>query len=195
LTTTLFARLCFADLFVHGIGGAKYDQMTDRIVARFFGLAAPDFLTMSATLQLPVPGLPVQPEDESRLRRQLRELDYNSDRHLPAGLSPAQARLVEEKQRLVAEQHAAHNYRRGAAASSTRGSGRGYARFQRLKEIARLLAMVTQEERRRIEEELLRTRQYLAANAVWHDREYASCLYPAEKLQRFMDHALSSLLK
>jgi hypothetical protein len=46
LTTTLFARLCFADLFVHGIGGAKYDQITDRIISRFFGLTAPGFLTL-----------------------------------------------------------------------------------------------------------------------------------------------------
>jgi hypothetical protein len=51
------------------------------------------------------------------------------------------------------------------------------------------------EERRRIEEELSRTRQALAANAVWHDRDYAFCLYPAEKLQRFMDHACSITLK
>ncbi len=43
LTTTLFARLCLADLFVHGIGGAKYDEMTDRLIARFFGLSARDF--------------------------------------------------------------------------------------------------------------------------------------------------------
>ena len=201
LTTTLFTRLCFADLFVHGIGGAKYDQMTDRIVARFFGLAAPEFLTMSATLQLPIPdargpGLPVHPEDEARLERQLRELDYNSDRHLPKALSSDQAALVEEKRRLVAEQHAVHKNRGGTSPqSSLRGSGTGYARFRRLQEVNRLLANFTQPERQRIEEELLRTRQNLAANAVWHDREYASCLYPAEKLHRFMDHALSATLK
>jgi hypothetical protein len=196
LTTTLFTRLCFADLFVHGIGGAKYDQMTDRIVGRFFGLAAPEFLTLSATLQLPVPGLPVQPADETRLRRQLRELDYNSDRHLPNELSSDQALLVDEKRQLVAEQHAVRKNRGSALArSSTRGSGTGYARFRRLHEINRLLANFTQPERQRIEEELLRTRQYLAANAVWHDREYASCLYPAEKLQRFIDHALSATFK
>ena len=212
LTTTLFTRLCFADLFVHGIGGAKYDQMTDRIVARFFGLAAPEFLTMSATLHLPVskgrgsdgrgPGLPVHPADETRLRRQLRELDYNSDRHLPNELSSDQTVLVDEKRQLVTEQHAVCKNRvalkKGGSApsqSSTRGSGTGYARFRRLQEINRLLANFTQPERQRIVEELLRTRQYLAANAVWHDREYASCLYPAEKLQRFMDHALSATLK
>lgn len=196
LTTTLFTRLCIADLFVHGIGGAKYDQMTDRIVARFFGLAAPEFLTMSATLQLPVPGLDVHPEDEARLRRQLRDLDYNSDRHLPRELSPELAALVDEKWRLVAQQQAARQNRPGVrCASSTRGSGAGYTRFRRLQEINRQLTGATQVERQRIEEELLRTRQHLAANAVWHDREYASCLYPAEKLQRFMDHVCSATLK
>jgi hypothetical protein len=165
-------------------------------VARFFGLAAPEFLTMSATLQLPVPGLDVQPEDETRLRRQLRDLDYNSDRHLPRELSSDQAALVEEKRRLVAQQHAVCRNRPGArCASSTRGSGAGYTRFRRLQEINRQLTTSTQVARQRIEEELLRTRQHLAANAVWHDREYASCLYPAEKLQRFMDHVCSATLK
>jgi hypothetical protein len=54
LTTTLFARLFLADLFIHGIGGAKYDAMTDRICERFFGFKAPSFLTVSATMYLPL---------------------------------------------------------------------------------------------------------------------------------------------
>jgi|GEM_PF-150452 len=225
LTTTLFTRLCFADLFVHGIGGAKYDQMTDRIVARFFGLAAPEFLTMSATLLLPVSSVDVHPVDECRLRRHLRDLDYNSDRHLPSQLSAAQAELVAEKRRLVAEQQAADKFQagrllnqgtgpvgsletqgesrdrerpplppltKGGSSGRSRGSGAGYTRFRRLQEINRQLASFTREERQRIEDELGRTRQSLAANAVWHDRDYASCLYPAEKLQRFMDQVCSA---
>ncbi len=192
LTTTMFARLCFADLFVHGIGGAKYDQMTDRIVARFFGVCAPQFLTLSATLQLPVAGFPVESADECRLERQLRELDYNSDRHLAPGWSAEARRLVAEKQRLVAEQHAAR--RRGAPAMPRRGDdgGAGYSRFRRLQEINRRLAELTLGERRRIEDELARTRQQLAANAVLRDRELAFCLYPAEKLRRFLDHVTRS---
>src|SRR5262249_54518695 len=31
LTNTLFARLFVGDLFVHGIGGGKYDELTDEI--------------------------------------------------------------------------------------------------------------------------------------------------------------------
>jgi len=186
LTTTLFARLCFADLFVHGLGGAKYDQMTDRIVSRFFGIPAPEFLMLSATLLLPVPGLPVVAEDEHRLKRQLRELQYNSDRHLPPHLSTAQQALVAEKQRLIAEQETTR--RRPGAAASARGSGSGYARFRRFQEISRHFAESTQEDRRRLEDELARTRQQLTANSILHDRDYAFCLYPAEKLKRFMDH-------
>jgi hypothetical protein len=186
LTTTLFARLCFADLFVHGLGGAKYDQMTDRIVARFFGLPAPEFLTISATLLLPAEDVPANREDESRLKQHLRELDYNSDRHLPSEMTPLQQALVAEKQQLIVEQQAV---KRGAGSTGqSRGSGPGYRRFRRFQEINRLLAESTQGERRRIEDELDRTRQQLAASAIWLDREYAFCLYPTGKLQRFMDH-------
>ena len=55
LVTTLWARLVLGDLFLHGIGGAKYDQVTDSLMERFFGLEPPGILVLSATLQLPVP--------------------------------------------------------------------------------------------------------------------------------------------
>jgi hypothetical protein len=54
LLTTLFARLVLGDHFVHGIGGAKYDQLTDAICERFFGLAPPAFITATATVRLPL---------------------------------------------------------------------------------------------------------------------------------------------
>ena len=38
LITTLWARLALSDLFLHGIGGAKYDRVTDRLIETFFGL-------------------------------------------------------------------------------------------------------------------------------------------------------------
>lgn len=41
LVTTMYARLVLADLFVHGIGGGKYDQLTDLILARYFDLPPP----------------------------------------------------------------------------------------------------------------------------------------------------------
>lgn len=194
LTTTLFARLCFADLFVHGIGGAKYDQMTDRITCRFFGLPAPSFLTMSATLLLPVEKLAADPADESRLLAQLRELDYNSDRHLPENVARQHGDLVAEKRQLVAEQNAVRTARMGGNQMQHKKSatGTGHARFRRLQEVNRRLAELTKDERRHLQSELQTTRAHLAANAVWHDREYSFCLYPADPLHRFMDHVCAS---
>ncbi|HEY1861452.1 MAG TPA: hypothetical protein VGG61_13915, partial [Gemmataceae bacterium] len=37
LTNTLYARLFVADLFIHGIGGGRYDELTDEISRRFYG--------------------------------------------------------------------------------------------------------------------------------------------------------------
>ncbi|MBS0262038.1 MAG: hypothetical protein JSS02_08770 [Planctomycetes bacterium] len=207
LTTTLFARLFFADLFVHGIGGAKYDQMTDRITSRFFGLPAPGFLTLSATLMLPVPELPAQPVDEERLLRQLRELKYNSDRHLSTELQQTHAALIAEKQQLIAAQQQARrrpdvlgdlgasNTGWGFFAHEETRTGResaGYARFRRLQDLNRHLSELTNGAREHIEEELQTTRKHLAANAVWRNREYSFCLFPADQLRRFMDYVCAS---
>jgi hypothetical protein len=52
LTFTLWARLCLADLFIHGIGGALYDRITDRIISSYFDLTPPAFACVSATLHL-----------------------------------------------------------------------------------------------------------------------------------------------
>src|SRR5262249_56991840 len=62
LTNTLFARLFLADLFIHGIGGAKYDELTDEIIRRFYGFAPPAYMVLSATLRLPFPIFPATPE-------------------------------------------------------------------------------------------------------------------------------------
>jgi hypothetical protein len=192
LTTTLFSRLCLADLFVHGLGGAKYDEMTDRLITRFFRLPLPEFLTLSATIRLPLQPHAVQPADESRLRRQLRELDYHSEKHLPADVPDEWASLVAEKSQLVAAQQAISAGRTLPSLYSEL-PGSGYDRFRRLQEVNRGLAGFTRPARDELNEELTRTTAQLAANAILQDREYAFCLYPAETLRRFMNHVCSAI--
>lgn len=53
LLTTMALRLLFADWFVHGIGGGKYDQLNDRIITAFFEMSPPKFSVISGTLFLP----------------------------------------------------------------------------------------------------------------------------------------------
>ena len=54
LTLTMFLRLLAADQFVHGIGGGRYDQITDRVIERWLGLQAPGFSVTTATLFFPL---------------------------------------------------------------------------------------------------------------------------------------------
>jgi hypothetical protein len=53
LTLTMFTRLCLVDQFAHGIGGGRYDQVTDRLIARHFRLEPPGFCVTTATMFLP----------------------------------------------------------------------------------------------------------------------------------------------
>jgi hypothetical protein len=50
---TLFVRLLLADQFVHGIGGGRYDQVADQIIATHFGIEPPAFSVTTATLYYP----------------------------------------------------------------------------------------------------------------------------------------------
>ena len=53
LTLTTFLRLLVVDQFVHGIGGGRYDQVTDRLLASHFGVTPPRFAVATATLIFP----------------------------------------------------------------------------------------------------------------------------------------------
>jgi hypothetical protein len=46
---TLFLRMHHCDLFVHGVGGANYEWVNDRIYEEFFGLDPPRYLVLSGT--------------------------------------------------------------------------------------------------------------------------------------------------
>ncbi len=82
LTTTMFARLFLGDLFIHGIGGAKYDELGDEVTRRFLGFEPPAYLALSMTLHLGLPIDPATPDDLAAVERQLRDLTFNPDRHL-----------------------------------------------------------------------------------------------------------------
>jgi len=74
LTLTLFLRLLVTDQFIHGIGGGRYDQVTDAVIARFIGISPPTFAVTTATLYFPtvvgtsLPCLPCLAHEGHRLR-------------------------------------------------------------------------------------------------------------------------------
>ncbi|MHC2069382.1 hypothetical protein ACYFX5_18055 [Bremerella sp. T1] len=106
LMTTTILRLVASDLFVHGIGGAKYDQVTDEICRYFFGVQPPEFVTATATAQLPVKRSAVDRVDLRQVERHLRDAEFNPDRAVDDGdvrNDAAWQSLLDEKSRLLAD--------------------------------------------------------------------------------------------
>ena len=109
LVTTLVARLLVADVFVHGIGGAAYDHLTDAIVRRLTGCDPPRHAVVSGTLRLDVDrsfagfSAADPAAERAAIRRTLRDLAFHPERHLgPIDSLPAHVReLVIEKRRWI----------------------------------------------------------------------------------------------
>ncbi len=106
LMTTLFLRIFIADLFVHGIGGGQYDRLTDAIIERFLQIQPPKFVTCTATLWLPFPGMDVAVEqrllDESKMLERERQCLRSAPQQVLDLLDPYQRELAEKHQRLLA---------------------------------------------------------------------------------------------
>ncbi len=179
LTTTLFARLCLADLFVHGIGGAVYDELTDRIVRQFWGMEPPAFLTLTATWHLPLSPFPVTSDDLDRLRRRLRELLFNADRVLTGEEA---AVLAQEKHRLIAEANEARARRHAAGPRWSEGAA-DRRRHQRLREIGHRLASLAAPQIEQTRAALEQVQRQLDANRILRSREFAWCLFPESALE------------
>jgi hypothetical protein len=180
LTNTLFARLFVADLFIHGIGGGKYDELTDEIVRRFYEYEPPRYLVLSATLLLPLPTFPARLADCRRLSRERRDLHYNPQRHFRNGISPAgpALNLATEKQAWIAQIPTDAHARR--------------TRFRTLKVLTERLRGYVSGRLHTLEQEIARCNQELQANAVLQRRDYAFCLYPGTMLRNFSTQFLQS---
>ncbi len=89
-------RLLFADLFVHGLGGGKYDPAVDVLIRRWWGEASPGFVTASASRYL-FPQLRAELQRLRAFADSQRDLQYNPDRFLGRGIFSAacEQRLVE----------------------------------------------------------------------------------------------------
>ena len=109
IVTTMLARLMIADVFVHGIGGAAYDQLTDAIVRQLTGCDPPRHAVVSGTLRLPVEGMfpelaSADPAAElAEVHRLLRDLEFHPERHLapPAARSAEAEELVRRKRHWI----------------------------------------------------------------------------------------------
>jgi len=100
LTLTAFLRVLVVDLFIHGVSGARYDRVTDAVIADFFRIVPPQYAVASATLHLPL-GEATEPEATRRfLQRMLLQARHNPERLLTAPTAQ-QETLIMRKWQLI----------------------------------------------------------------------------------------------
>ena len=168
----MFARLMLGDLFLHGIGGAKYDELGDEVVRGFFGVEPPGFLTLSMTSWLGLGLDPASPERLGAVDRLLRDLTFNPDRHLEGELTPDVRGWVEAK--------------RSAIAGPVETRGQRLARFAAIRRSNEALQPLVREPRERLLAERTRLRDGLRRNALARNREYSLVLHSRRRLRDAM---------
>ncbi len=188
LTLTIWARLFLADLFIHGIGGAKYDRISDAIIADYYGLTPPEMACVSATLLLDLPRSSATPGTIRGLRRSLRDLEWNPQRSLPSSPSPLRAWLrawppgseltewVDQREQAV---------RRGTELRDRDPRNRPARRetFLEIRELNRRLATARSNEVADRRAELERASDALDQNRIAEGREYFFGLYDRAALE------------
>ncbi len=174
LTLTAFSRLCVADLFVHGVGGGRYDRVTDAVIRDYFGIEPPAYAVATATLHLPLQAFDPTVERQTLQRRSL-EILHNPDR-LITHPTPAQQAQVDEKRALIAALEGgalSHRERRTAT--------------QRIREINESLAGTLTAEFHDVKERQTEVERGGESTAVATHRGYPYCL--------FSPHAVDELIE
>ncbi|GJQ22537.1 hypothetical protein BIY37_05110 [Candidatus Brocadia sapporoensis] len=174
ITTTMFSRLFFSDVFIHGIGGAKYDTITDEIIAEIFSVAPPAFVTISTTLFLPFDTYNVNTEDLQALQRELTDMNYSPE-HYVSGVAQNDREFIDrvnKKKRILEIMEA-----------SSKEEKKRY--FDQIKALNTMNLNVIYAEIQRKRNEIDAAKIKLAYNEVIKFREYPVCIYPTKLLKEY----------
>ncbi len=174
LLTTLVARLLLGDMFLHGIGGAKYDRLTDTIIERFFGIQPPQYMVVSGTLHLPIEHSTVAPVDLQNAERGLRELTFHPEQFLDNQNNDAgsdASNWIAEKQRRI---------------NQPVGPRQARERCRAIRRANEELQPWVARRRAEMNAQVDSLARKLRSEAILSSREYAFCLYPEKTLQKFL---------
>ncbi len=169
VTLTLFQRVFVADLFVHGTGGGRYDQVTDAVIRSYYGVEPPSFAVASMTLLLPLGGRIVTDEDVAAAERELKRFEHNPDELL------AEVEFDTPAERERADGLAAR--KAAAIAAIAQPDADRKALGAEIREVNAALTAMLEPVGQCLAEALVRAKEERAASAVLTDRTYPYCLW------------------
>lgn len=174
LMTTLFARLVLGDLFIHGIGGAIYDELTETLIQRWVGTTPPSLAVATGTLHLFSERISATEADLRGIDRRLRDLIFSPEDQLPA-----EAAADADVQALVAE--------KANWVATSPPPGEGKPRRQAIRRINQRLQPAVESVRRELLRDRERIERELSRRSVLHSREWSFCLFSADVVRPWLE--------
>lgn len=171
LTNTWYARVVLGDLFVHGIGGAKYDEVTDRIIADLFGISPPAYVAATATLRLPIAHVSNADARLGLLAARRRDLRFHAETAASHG-DPAWLAAVRDKQNCI------DAFRAAAPLEWNRDEAR--RRHEAIVRANAALAPLTASELQALDAEEAALKEQCRGERLLDSREHAFCLFPRD---------------
>lgn len=166
IINTLYARMFVSDLFVHGIGGAKYDLITDEIIRKFYGVEPPSYATISGTLHLPYEQQSVTEKEREGLRHTIKDMRNHPENYTTDEImrdSSMQSMIREKKELIITD---------------IQNRDEKYRAYNRLKELTILMREKISPLIEEKERELVSVEKKLSYNAIVTMRDYPFCIYP-----------------
>jgi|GEM_PF-1329882 len=105
-TLTMFLRLFVCDLFLHGLGGADYEDAVDSIISNFFSVEPPHYV--SAALTLYFPGF--DPQKRAGLENELKIIKKSPESFLPEEKLSQCRHLISRKLQLKGQKLSKEGY-------------------------------------------------------------------------------------
>ncbi len=178
LTLTMFIRMFISDVFIHGIGGALYDQITDAFMHQQFS-AHGAYGLVSAAWLLPLGDHTLPTGDLSALRWQWHHLQHNPQLAPDAAPGPEAARLLARRLNLIEQLHTSlQNHRRDPAARRQRRID-----YRALHEINDTLNALRPRPLATIETQLNRLRALQRDQKIVNNREWFFALHTMASLR------------
>lgn len=178
LALTLWARLLFADLFVQGIGGAKYDRITDSLIRDYFRVDPPGMACVSATLRLDLPRRPITPQMLDDRRHALRDLRFNPQRYLQWGEGDGE--LLTQREAAIARSSSLRRERPGDHRERRHT-------FQAIRELNRRILDSHPQIEQHLAEQVGEAEQQLRENEIADRRDFFFALHDHASLETLME--------
>lgn len=158
LLTSLAFRVFLADIFIHGLGGALYDEMTDYWIRHWLKIPAPISFIATMTMRIPLPSPTYPTKELANKKATWRTSQWHPEELVDFQNDPVWNHLVQEKHRLVAWDPVDHQGKRERFISLRRVNNALRGPIRGLRE--ELLRILDQKRQWEFEEKMFLSREH-----------------------------------